>query len=186
MALSVDHQSQPHSNREMGPAMFYVHVQWTRDTSAIQGIYKQVFGGGSACSGSSVRKHVGREGRGGLLPGRGSALHQPHINHISTYPHICCQVGGLLCINLISAHSHCCYNVNTKKDPFHWLSGHYNMCICLLNIMYSCLYVWALYVCGLLVWGLFCIVFWVCIFWFLHYCYIGVIFSTAAALVVIK
>ena len=62
-----------------------LHIQWTRDTSAIQGIYKQVLGGGSACNGSSVRKHVGREGRAGLLPGRGGALHQPHINQISTY-----------------------------------------------------------------------------------------------------
>ena len=84
LTLSVDHQSQHHFNREMGPAMFYMY-KCTRDTSAMQGIYKQVLGGGSACNGSSVRKHVGREGRAGLLPGRGGALHQPHINQISTY-----------------------------------------------------------------------------------------------------
>ena len=114
LTLSVDHQSQHHFNREMGPAMFYMY-KCTRDTSAMQGIYKQVLGGGSACNGSSVRKHVGREGRAGLLPGRGGALHQPHINHISTtYPHICCQDGGVLCTNLISTHSNCCYNVSTK------------------------------------------------------------------------
>ena len=69
LALCVDHQSWHHSNREMGRALYYMY-KCTRDTSAMQGIYKQILEGGSACNGSSVRKHVGREGGAGRSAAR--------------------------------------------------------------------------------------------------------------------